>query len=635
MPYLGDERSLRPGLILPRLSTLLIASSALLLSGIAFPALVRDNALPAAFAGLYVLAACGAGRVVERRWGLLHLENRFLVGLFLLSAWNQGLALLGALGGPALIVPLFAFPALLLLKAPERNETEPVPAVEERRVLPESLAVCIAFAALVLSAFFAGAPPVFADTLLYHLGLPRQYLLHGGLAADLPRDLVLQFQQSEMALLPLVSLDPGGRAASLLGVPLFAALAANTGRVAALEGGKRSDWLAAAAVLTSPVLLAFCAYTKNDLMALAAALGAIAVVQEARKFERPAAGRFVAAGFLAGAALAVKPSMALILAPWLLTVPWMLRARLFTAAKFVLAAAFLPASWVIRNVAVFGSPWSDNYTMQSTATIAAGGATLPTRLAHLFDSFHTVGALLDGPLGPLLLALVLLAALAIRERPGLRPLLLASAGGFFLWAFIGGDHPRFLLPVILPLTACGASTRLARSSIVSVLLLAVALVSLVVGSVLLERTTGYLALQSGRVTSRDFLARNLDSLGLQEIVSTRLPERAVIMMVGEPRVFHLGRRARFDLTWRPETVMTLAHEHHDPAILALALKRSGVTHVLYNPALLRQSFESGAKPAPPCPRDLATFMALLSDPELCVLLRADPTGTGGGLFALR
>lgn len=388
--------------------------------------------------------------------------------------------------------------------------------------------------------------------------------------------------------MPLVAVDPTGRAANMLGIVSIACLGANLARIG---GGRSWNPIAFIAIITSPVLMALVAYGKNDLLAMAFLYGSIAgsgCEVPSWNFRRGAV-----AGLFAGMALVLKPSVALPLIPWSLLLAWRLRRRPGLIVLFACVAATLPGAWLMRNLWVAGVPWSPNYVIQSASTIHQVRSGLVERLAGLGASFYAVGAFLDGPTGPVILALALLALLAVRDEARSRPMTLACAGGFLLWAFIGGRYPRHFFSVVLLWSSLGASSRIARSTPGSILLLALAVFSLAAGAILLERSSGFLDLVSGRVGSDDFLACNIESYRLQREASRVLPRDAVVLSVGEPRVFFLERRARFDLTWRDETAFAWAHESHDASALRDRMRSCGITHVFYNPVLLAESLASG------------------------------------------
>ncbi len=581
------------------------------------------------------MAACAVGGMAESKSGSLHIENRFLLGLFFMSAWTMVLAMSGWLDFLPVVAPLVILPCVTCFQIwRDRKEM-----IRNRVKIPrgkiELAGAILCAAALAASTLMTAAPPTLGDALIYHVGIPRQYLLHGGMVSISSQDLTLYFQQAEMVLLPLLALDATGRAANLLGIPVLAALAANLGRLAGRAGGGRSGWLTASAVLTSPVLMALSAYTKNDLLAISAAAGSIRLSMEMEKGDPKFAARCATAGFLAGCSLAVKPSTALILLPWGVILAWKNISSLKAIAIFAGTSCIMLAPWIARNLVIAGVPWSSNYTLQAAASPAAVWTTLPECATHLLESFYTVHPEFDGPLGPLLLALVMLAPLAGRESPSLRPLLLAGASGYLLWIFIGGYHARFFLPVLLPLVAIGSVSRIARQSVASAIALGLAALSLASGVILLERSTGFLELQTGRVGTEEFLARNMESYVLQRESSRLLPEDAVVAMVGEPRIFTMMRRVQFDLSWRRETALDLAHPRHDPRELKESLKGRGATHVLFNPVLLRRSLDVGGKPGLLCPRDMDVFREMLEDSRLCEVILRDGAGPGMGLYRLR
>ncbi len=551
-------------------------------------------------------------------------SDRFVLGYLAVSLWIMLIGFLGLLGAATAALPLgFAFLAML----PGRRPFSSVSEFSIPRELPSLLVVVTASIAFLWALSASFLPPAEMDALVYHLWLPDQYLIQGTI---LPANLSPygHFPHLyELGLAPLLILDRTGTAANLFGALSFAALAHQCalladGRAGELDERRRAAgrlWIAAA-VLTSPILVNLVAFTKNDLFACAVAIAASRALLE---------GRMGMAGWLTGAAFAVKATTAFLLGPLALVLFIESRPRLLPVARFLAAATTLPALWMARSFLLSGelfprallsgqAPYSQ--FPHALPNLPHGLAGPVNDLHHLLSSFfQTFINGTDGPIGPFLLVLCLLAALeAGRDN---RPALLATITGFLgvgLWSLLGNHQARYLLPLVVFGASVGAASLPFRPRWLRFSAVALVVVSGYSAVMLVDREVGFLRVHSGAVPLASYMTRALDSYRVQVAGDRLLPSEAYVLAVGEAALFHLHRKSRYSTFWEPELALAMAEECGDSETLRQRLRERGFTHVLYNPVILEQLYATRRKSRPSSPAGRILLEGMLSRSERLV-----------------
>lgn len=475
-----------------------------------------------------------------------------------------------------------------------------------------------------------GIPPAGMDALAYHLGLPAQYLLRGSLAPLSTGGYSYYFQTFEFATLPLLAIDRTGVAANLLNAMIFGAGALTAARIAGTLGASsRQAAVAAAAMTTSPILISAVALTKNDLLALAFLLVACRLVLESESAAKPRRQQGGLAGLFAGAAIAVKPTTAFVVLP-LLAVDAIRNRRILP----FLASSIAPAPWLARNIAYAGIPLPAAFLHgPAFVDFSAESGTGPFGAVHhlVLSFFFRYIDGTDGPIGPALLVLGVVAVVGALRDPRLKTPTLVGGLALTIWSFMGHSQARYLLPAIILVAAAGApQVRLDRRWAVGALLVTL-IGSGAYAAWRLEAEHAAWSWHTGRISEDRYYERWLASWPLQEEGRRALPPDARVLAVGEGELFTLGRVADWDVFWEPSRALAWAHEvGHDSEALRRRLERSGYTHLLDNPEILAALMKDRRMPPPDCPADRTTLNALLGSLSVAV----EVPGTSARLYAL-
>jgi hypothetical protein len=575
-----------------RLGPILLAVWALLM-GAAFVVLdpeqaLRPEAAQAGGLGLIVaiawtVAALGAGGAVLRRWAPALLEDErgvahaLVVGVLLWSLGALGVASLGLLGRPALLVLGLALSAGWLTR-PRLRWPRPSPAVW-------LALIAVGVPGLIESM----APPTDTDALYYHLALPLKMLDHGGLVGGIldpsgHRPLVLH--------LPLASLLAfGGEAAPRLfhlvlglGVVTFTAqigerrLGEDAGAAAALLLAGSWSFVHGAGVVGSETL---------------AALAVLAALDAGLR------GSSRGLALAAGVALSVKYTTAgAIVGVFLVAaVPW--------AARVVagVGALALLVPWWSRNLIAGQHPlfpfagWPPVLPFQYLEKYGAGRGVVDFLLLpwRVVASADTTSFRFLGKLTPALLALAPAAIPAWIRKGDARRVAVAALVGAIAWA-LGPQLLRYLvptLPVLALAVGAGAVTLLqggpvGRVGLAAVLAAGLAGVPSNLGPI--ARSAGDRVLAATGIESRDaFLDRQLPGWAATRWANEHLPPDARVALLFSWQGYLLER----------EAVMGSVEDHvpvrhwilqNGPDSLS-ALRAAGVTHILVRKQrFLRKSY---------------------------------------------
>lgn len=586
-------------------------------------------------AALYVCAAVAVGEGVTR--GRLGPTRGFLIGMFLLAAWPCCLSILSALQPWACALPLVVLP----LFAPWRRLTSRVmTSLRDLRgsTLRERVLMAIMAIAFAATVFIAAAPPVGMDTLTYHLALPDQYLIRGSVSSIAANAYYLYPQLFEFAILPLLAFDRSGIAVNFLNVVLLMVLARLAWRLARDAGGSNeAGLLAAAACVSSPLLLNTLSLTKNDPFSLALLLAAAGLL-----IRSPTGLGWGA--LLAGGAFAVKPTTGLVVVPLVVVAavcalsrsprPRSERPSPMGSILPLGWGLLLPGIWLAHTYACTGRFLPDAFFSAHAFAdyVAESGPGFVGRLHHLaLAIFYRYIDGTDGPIGmPLLLLSVFVLARAVRG-PTFRLTSIVLLAAIVLWTILGHGQARYLLGAFFLAGSVGAASvdDLDRRVIVGLTVLIVA--TLFYGTFVIARDHGLADWHLGRRTTEAYYARWLDAYPVLERGDRVLPADASVLAVGEAELFPLHRRAVFDAFWEPSRAMIWSHQHaHDTVALAAELRSHGLTHVLYNPRIYARLVASGLTPPSTCTEDARTLAWLQASSHVVV----EDTVTGVVLFVV-
>lgn len=418
--------------------------------------------------------------------------------------------------------------------------------------------------------------PFFYDALVYHLGLPWQGLLEGGVRAH-PEDLFAAFPP----LAQLISAVPLAfgleRVPAVLHWWSFVAAGVAVCGLARRLGAPR--WAAGAAAFCLPLLPA-----QALVAGLPAAEGwAMAGILSAMAFAlapRVPPGGPLLAGALVGVATAARlqgiPWTAMVLAVVLMR-ERRARAILHGGAGWLAGSA----PWWVKNLVLLGDPTAPIFwRREGVATLwrDAGSWSLAA------GPISSVRFLVDNlaPHVAYLAPLALAALLAVLSRGRGRVWLAAAVatGGVLAWGMTG-SLPRFLGPtlgVLMALAAAAAHTRPGQWA--SALALASAGAVGVVFSVVQLGRWGGLSLVS--TPGANVRAATVVNDPFPAFAAIRLPLDSRTLFVGEPRGFGFPRRFVAASQHDVSPLRAILEAAREPAEAVAGLRAQGYTHLLVN-----------------------------------------------------
>ncbi len=449
------------------------------------------------------------------------------------------------------------------------------------------------------------APPVFYDSLNYHLAFPARWLSAGGWV-EFPRH-TYSYYPAAVGALDTYALATvggwGGRAIGLLLSWIAALAAAGLGR---RMGGERAAWWAGALFLLTPSVLQTGPLAVADLGVAAWGGAALLVVIELGTRERPA-GAAALAGFLVGTAVGAKylagATVALpVLAAVLVAAGGSAGRRLGAVAALTAASLATAGPWLLRNLAWTGDPiypylaplfGLPHQGMNLAGELAQNGPhSLPpllgTLLALPVRTFHPLQV--GGPIGPQWLLLLLPAVLLVRSRTA-RILWAAVVTGLLGWGALV-QFGRFLLPVLVPFAAL-AGAAAARVTLPGRPRDPVApLVAILLGAVLLWNASTVLdplaaerlAVVAGAETDGAFRNHWISYWPAVEAIHRLVPANGRILLLGESRSWGIPRSVVVEDPYHPPLLVELAEAAPDPDTLLERLRSLGITHILVNRA---------------------------------------------------
>lgn len=332
--------------------------------------------------------------------------------------------------------------------------------------------VALFFLSLVVLLPYVMVPETFFDSLEYHLGLPRLYLLRGRIGPVPDNAFSGVPSVPSMVYGWSLALDAGGTAAHLLNLLWLLAGGASLAGLARRLAVPAAGGLAAALLAASPCVASAANMTGVELAWALFQTTALAVILGAAQ-DRTKLGPWVAAGLLIGGAMASKnlawglPAAAL-LAAWTAGGKPSLRCAAWTAG----AAAAVLAPWLLKNTLHYGNPlypflhewfrpaaesmpgWrylGSGATLDWSSGFCAG---LLSWLKAPWLSLRYSGRLSDSA-GWVLLGLAPAGLLAARRAPGWLPVLAYAAAAWLPVSLVTG-LPRYLIPAYAPLALAAA-----------------------------------------------------------------------------------------------------------------------------------------------------------------------------------
>ncbi|HAM37070.1 MAG TPA: hypothetical protein DEB40_09825 [Elusimicrobia bacterium] len=586
-------------------------------------------------AGLWVLAA--ALGACWLRW--LELASTRAEGLLLACALGFGTLSLGLLGyaslgaySPAVLKTTF-FPAAAAALISSRwwwswlpNENSPR---EGRISLWETAALFLLALAALMSAVMTFCPEIFYDALVYHLALPKLYLLKGRLTA-IPHNIFSGLPLGLQMIYGLVLALSDERLARLLHASLGLAAAGAVYCVGRRCISRPAGIFAALAFLACPVALYASWNSGVDLAtSFYGSTAFLALMRDLFPDKNQAGTRPgwpLACGALLGFACGTKYNM-LPIAAVLIGIhawhsrrqgrPW--RATWLLLAAF--AASFSP--WLVKNLFLFSNPlypflrglfpdagwvadWQAFLDASGSRHVALAGAAGWKEL--LLQPWTTsVGSwpMGDWP-GPVYLTLLPWLFLLRPRRPAVAAVLAAAAGSYLCWLF-ASRLVRYLLPAF-PWLALAAALAVENNALPRWLRRAGWLAALYGGLFNIQvafsqaNAMGQWQFLMGRVSRENYLNTQrptypLPYFAAAEFINRRLPADARILLLGESRTFYIDRDCLAATVFDRNPFWLQAENARDARDLLSRVRGLGVTHIFLSvPPMASQGNSPGLLP---------------------------------------
>lgn len=496
---------------------------------------------PLTLAALEVVAAIGAG-FLARRMRLGDPVLDFAVGYPLFGA-------LCFLVGTLRISTATMLPLLLVFAG-----VGAVSMIRARTVtvIPLHATLVVPF---VCALVWAQAPPVSLDELAYHLAVPHTWVLEGR-ALDLPllshSYFPLGIESADLPLLTMLDPSGGGIASHLL--HLAAAIAAT----ALLFRLTRGNFLATAAIVTTPALAIMAGWSMDDIPLLAVCAALTLALVEADLVTVTAA---IAAGLLTKYTFLPFAAIALVVA--VLRGGWKNGGGLAMRNQLLRAVAIgsvIGSVFFIRNAILTGNPVAPFF---GASAPHVSGYRAPASLgSYVFD-----GSFVDEALGVTMFIPALLAT-------GVLPWALLIAGAALL---LLAPSARLLLPFFAIPAAIGGRHLTGR------LLKAIAVLGIAFQSFLIAHYTLVnepWAPLAGKYSDEQFVAARRTSYPAIAWLNSTLPVDSRTLVVGIQETYWFERRVRGGGNFDSER-MSRYLETANPDILRARLAHDGITHVAF------------------------------------------------------
>ena len=281
-----------------------------------------------------------------------------------------------------------------------------------------------------------------------------------------------------------------------------------------------------------------------------------------------------------------------------------LRDTAVAALTIGLGITLIAGPWFVRNAIATGNPTypyfetvfhpssADKEVVTGIGDFGIGPDKLEAALT--LGTFARRGH--SGDLGPVhlwLSPLVLIWTWRHRRRAEVMATVALIIGGILLWS-VGPPLGRYLLPTIALLTGCigAAWTELMRElgripRVVCTGVLA-AVLAANCNPIRAEYLPDQLACFAGTTTYEAYLEANCTQLEPVRTANAKLPHDAMVLMVGESRVYGLDRAFVVEDPFRRPLLAELAERSSSPEEMAAQLGQLGITHLLVNHAEARR-----------------------------------------------
>ena len=545
-----------------------------------------------------------------------------LFGMGLAGFWQPGLLRACFYGGGAICAG--AAVSRARRPRPENSSDAALPATPDRPHFWMIAAAVLMSCAVLMNLLATAGPEISYDALVYHLALPKLYLLNGRIVPT-PQNLYSGMPQG-MEMLYGVALALGNEHLAAL-IHCSFGWAATLGLWAWLRryGSKEAGMLGALIFSLCPVVLYSGGRCGVDLGGAFYSVLALTTISSALQAQddRQSLAWAAAMGIVLGFFLGVKYTVLPLSGAFLLVHFWLRRRAGGNLRETLLAAgaaAVLFAPWLLKNVHFYGNPvypflrnmfgaaspvdWKAFLSDARSRDLARTLGTAAGWKELLLCGWQiSIGAgIIDDRIGAVCLILIPAAFFLrwgiSRQDSSVPPAWTAAAMlaliGYFSWCATS-SLVRFIIPV-LPLIICvsvlAAEKRTASASWLRHVVWFAALWMCLIDFEAVFRggekeILGTWNVLRGRQSQADYLENARVSYGVpyyaaMEYVNRNLPPDAKVLFLGEPRAYYCERNFLAATVFDGNPFWALAREAKDADALRAGLKSLGITHIFLN-----------------------------------------------------
>jgi len=464
---------------------------------------------------------------------------------------------------------------------------------------------------LIWLALMSRIPPVFYDALVYHLGVPNQYIIRGAIFR-MPYSMH-SYHPFLVQNLFAVCLLLGGQGAPKSLVMILALLNAASLSLLALRMTRRPfSWLAGIIFLITPTMLIMGSLVNVDLgFSLYAILAFHALCMWSVTGKK---GWLSAAALMTGFSLGIKyTAIIFCLGLGMLCILFVfltrkrhIRGAVAALMIFAVISIVVGSGWYIKNLVwtrnpfypqwadVWGSPGMSKERLDAFHGSAHGvsltGRILIDILTIPYDMLAHPGRFgVGGSIGLLVVLLIPLAFIPDRENPMWSLAAFYCGAYYLLWGFTF-RMTRFAIPCFAILILLETNTlvriinrtgKVVRVFVITLLMTGLAY-NLFYSAATMSRVYNPWRYLSGAETQDAYLSRAIPSYPIFRFINEKLPSHARILFLGETINFYCVREVIASTVFDINPIVPIAKGAGTPEEIRAQLRGMGITHLLVN-----------------------------------------------------
>lgn len=572
-----------------------------------------------AFFSVLAFACHGIGRLalsfIKKEFSFLERFSYSLaIGLLGLSAWMFILSSLRLLYPAAswIFMVLGAAAMFFSLKKQPARLKEPLSFFSGLGIW-EKTAVIITAAILFFAAIQAFTPEVFYDSLVYHLGVPNQWIIEHGFT-NLPHNIYSNlFMFHGMAYIACLLATYSHALPRLLNAYVFiASVIALSGMALRLFSAKTAVW---SALIYCSFVLAASSVTYAGSESFAIFFCTVSLAAAFRAFfsessNEQSCGKYVffaLSGLFAGCAMASKATCLMFSISMIIMCAIYFRHNIKESASKIavltVSASVPVLPWLIKNMLYCGGnpffPFAasifgmlDGYNASMLSSFINDTNPQTSFLSLIISPWNILrGNLQSGEMIPPICFIMLPALFYILKKDSKAKLLFSFA--FFSWLFWASvsSMPRFFLPAVPAISLLTAlileHIPPLPSKIFKTVCTAQAVFSFALFFAVMSNHGKFLVFFN-RVSESGYLSRMNSIYPLPpwkaiDYANKILPENTKIMFLCEPRSFYLRKRYETSSIFNTETLADYAKKAGSPEEMYKNITADKFTHIIFNP----------------------------------------------------